>query len=63
MTKLNDEEIMLLSAMLATKKVDMRNSLDDTCQQVQTDYLRIRQTFKDLNKVDISLSSILNNKR
>lgn len=59
MPKLNDEEIMLLAAMLATQRTEPEGCLEDTCLQVQTNYLKFRQVFKDMNKVDLSLSSIL----
>ncbi len=56
MAELTPEEIMLLSAVLATQKLDTGNNMEDMCQQMQEDYLRIKEAFTEMNKSDISLS-------
>lgn len=47
MALLEDEEITLLSAILAIQNIDEAN-LVATCKKTQENYLKIKETFKEI---------------
>lgn len=57
MAKLTSEEIIHLSAVLAARKLDAGNDIKVMCQQMQEDYLRIRNVFTKMNKDDIPFNT------
>jgi len=57
MAKLTSEEIIHLSAVLAAQKLDTGNDMEVMCQQMQEDYLKIRDVFIKMNKDDAHFST------
>jgi hypothetical protein len=60
--KLQENEIILLSAILSTHYIDDEN-LTNICMGAKEKFLQLKQTFEELNKSELSFNTLARTKR